>query len=544
MEVILANRRLLTLLLVINGCYVSSHVTATGSQATDQHVSTHQAFVPTSVVQPTSMTVSIDQPTSMTVLALEGSTTSSMTYSDITTHPIMPSASSDTVKQGVSLPPTVMPSATSAGTLGESSLGTIGMLTTSSDIKRESKGSMETPLLTTGSIAILTTTATVSMEMSGTSSISSSSLHMLPPPLASNILSISASFEYESEITNLISSTGGGEITSDTHSSSITSEIFSNNDINTLTSSISSDGMFTNDVTNTLTSAFTYLTILLPSTDSILINSETFQSESSQRVNTVSLQSNSVDSSFIFEYTDVTPCLSLIVPIMTSSIYYDTSLMYDTSSIDSSNSAISAYSSPSIVPSITIETSSLNSVDLSPGLNSVTSTFSLSNNSPSSILDMSSGFSNLVVTPSSSNTDTTGQSTDSSFLSGMISTTYPQKTTNPSSAESLLPSTMLDNASTAMSILPSPSTSLPMPSSSLPVDETKPNADHSKGGLTNGGKAALGICIPIIIILVIVGIIYLFYRKRHYSASWKLSDVVSYRPWSYNNATYYDDEVW
>ncbi|XP_050394468.1 uncharacterized protein LOC126812227 isoform X5 [Patella vulgata] len=322
MEVILANRRLLTLLLVINGCYVSSHVTATGSQATDQHVSTHQAFVPTSVVQPTSMTVSIDQPTSMTVLALEGSTTSSMTYSDITTHPIMPSASSDTVKQGVSLPPTVMPSATSAGTLGESSLGTIGMLTTSSDIKRESKGSMETPLLTTGSIAILTTTATVSMEMS----------------------------------------------------------------------------------------------------------------------------------------------------------------------------------------------------------------------------DMSSGFSNLVVTPSSSNTDTTGQSTDSSFLSGMISTTYPQKTTNPSSAESLLPSTMLDNASTAMSILPSPSTSLPMPSSSLPVDETKPNADHSKGGLTNGGKAALGICIPIIIILVIVGIIYLFYRKRHYSASWKLSDVVSYRPWSYNNATYYDDE--
>ncbi|XP_050394467.1 mucin-2 isoform X4 [Patella vulgata] len=383
MEVILANRRLLTLLLVINGCYVSSHVTATGSQATDQHVSTHQAFVPTSVVQPTSMTVSIDQPTSMTVLALEGSTTSSMTYSDITTHPIMPSASSDTVKQGVSLPPTVMPSATSAGTLGESSLGTIGMLTTSSDIKRESKGSMETPLLTTGSIAILTTTATVSMEMSGTSSISSSSLHMLPPPLASNILSISASFEYESEITNLISSTG---------------------------------------------------------------------------------------------------------------------------------------------------------------LNSVTSTFSLSNNSPSSILDMSSGFSNLVVTPSSSNTDTTGQSTDSSFLSGMISTTYPQKTTNPSSAESLLPSTMLDNASTAMSILPSPSTSLPMPSSSLPVDETKPNADHSKGGLTNGGKAALGICIPIIIILVIVGIIYLFYRKRHYSASWKLSDVVSYRPWSYNNATYYDDE--
>ncbi|ESO87412.1 hypothetical protein LOTGIDRAFT_235088 [Lottia gigantea] len=95
---------------------------------------------------------------------------------------------------------------------------------------------------------------------------------------------------------------------------------------------------------------------------------------------------------------------------------------------------------------------------------------------------------------------------------------------------------------TSLVISPSSILAVSSVTSSTLVNETLPVPEKNTSGLTKGGKVALGICIPIIIILVIAAIVFVAYRRRYHTATWKLTDVVSYRPWSYSNATYYDDE--
>lgn len=60
--------------------------------------------------------------------------------------------------------------------------------------------------------------------------------------------------------------------------------------------------------------------------------------------------------------------------------------------------------------------------------------------------------------------------------------------------------------------------------------------------MSAGGKAALGVCITLVLLGAIIAAV-VVYRRRYHAGTWKLLDnTVRYKPWSYTNSSYQDDE--
>lgn len=80
-----------------------------------------------------------------------------------------------------------------------------------------------------------------------------------------------------------------------------------------------------------------------------------------------------------------------------------------------------------------------------------------------------------------------------------------------------------------------PTTTPTASSTSNSVTTPQPKKLKGKaGGLSTGGKVAIGIIVPIIIIAVLVAGI-LYYRRHYRSGQWGMSNSVAYRPWRHSD---------